>query len=142
MLEVGKQTLTIIRGLPGSGKSALAKKIANEGCAVHYEADMYFEKDGEYKFNPALVPIAHSWCRKMVAKALYEGKSVVVSNTFTETWEILPYVEMVSRMDLNFQILCLKSSYGSIHNVPASSIKKMVDRWEDIPGEHIILSSE
>ena len=41
------KTLILLRGLPGSGKSTLAKWICNQW----FEADMFFEQDGEYKFD-------------------------------------------------------------------------------------------
>ena len=42
-----EKTLFILRGLPGSGKTTLAKSIG----AVHFEADMYFMEGNEYKFD-------------------------------------------------------------------------------------------
>lgn len=39
--------LVLIRGLPGSGKSTMAKVLAQVGYE-HYEADMFFERDGVY----------------------------------------------------------------------------------------------
>jgi predicted kinase len=130
--------MTLIRGLPGSGKSTLGYKIANDTGAVLFEADMYFEKNGVYSFNPILLPMAHSWCRKQTAKALFDGKSIVVTNTFSMVWELLPYVHMATEYGINPTIICLKTSYGSIHNVPEATIKKMADRWEDIKGEFTI----
>lgn len=40
----------ILRGLPGSGKSTYAKKLAEEGW-LHFENDMYFMKNGKYVFD-------------------------------------------------------------------------------------------
>lgn len=51
------QLLTLIRGLPGSGKSTMAKFIAGDTDAVHLEADMYFIKDGEYKFEQTQIKL-------------------------------------------------------------------------------------
>ena len=39
--------LILLRELPGAGKSTLAKRVCNQ----HIEADMFFMKDGEYKFE-------------------------------------------------------------------------------------------
>ena len=42
--------LILLRGIPGSGKSTFAKSISNESTG-HIESDMFFIKDGEYKFD-------------------------------------------------------------------------------------------
>ena len=79
--------LTLIRGLPGSGKSTLAKTLS----ARHFEADMYFVNEhGEYLYQADKIGDAHHWCKKMTRKALEQGESVVVSNTFVQRWEIVP----------------------------------------------------
>lgn len=44
-----KPEIVLVRGLPGSGKSTLAKGMAGY---VHVEADMYFEVDGLYRYEP------------------------------------------------------------------------------------------
>lgn len=45
--------LVLVRGLPGSGKSTIAKSFIPHNF-VHLETDMYFiNSAGEYKFNPA-----------------------------------------------------------------------------------------
>ena len=43
------KAIYLLRGLPGAGKSTVAKRLGGE----HYEADMYFMQDGEYKFDGA-----------------------------------------------------------------------------------------
>lgn len=45
--------LTIIRGLPGSGKSTLGRKLAAEQNALFIEPDMLMYQNGEYKYDPA-----------------------------------------------------------------------------------------
>ena len=40
-----------MRGIPGSGKSTTAKKIAGETGKIH-STDNYFMVDGEYRFDP------------------------------------------------------------------------------------------
>ena len=39
--------LYLLRGLPGAGKSTLAKSIG----AIYFEADMFFMEGNEYKFD-------------------------------------------------------------------------------------------
>ncbi len=55
--------LVLIRGLPGSGKSTMAKDLATQGY-LHFEADMYFELDGHYRYDASCIREAHSWCQK------------------------------------------------------------------------------
>lgn len=45
--------LTIIRGLPGSGKSTLGRRLAAEQNALFIEPDMLMYHNGEYKYDPA-----------------------------------------------------------------------------------------
>jgi undecaprenyl diphosphate synthase len=58
--------LFLVRGLPGAGKSKLAKSIAGSNGYVK-EDDMYFvDGDGNYRFNPKEIKLAHDWCLEEV----------------------------------------------------------------------------
>jgi predicted kinase len=123
--------LTLIRGLPGSGKSTLAKSLG----VYHLEADMFMMKNGKYEFNPTRISGAHAWCTKRCWEALTTGIDVVVSNTFTQKWEIQPYIDMAIATDEPYRIIHCTSTFGSIHAVPDSAISAMLARWEVIEGE-------
>ena len=74
--------LILIRGLKGAGKSTLAKRVCNQ----HIEADMFFMKDGEYKFDHTKLKQANEWCREKTEMWMRDGYNIVVSNTFTQEW--------------------------------------------------------
>ena len=123
------KTLILIRGLPGSGKSTLAKKLRYE----HLEADMFFEQDGEYKFNPALLREAHQWCQERTKQAMrMNWAGIVVSNTFTQRWEMDPYLKLAREHGYTVQIIECKGKFENVHGVPAEAIEKMRQRWENI----------
>lgn len=122
-------TLYIVRGLPGSGKSTYAKSLG----IPHFEADMYFMQDGEYKFNASLLHHAHMWCYNRVAELLDVGVDVVVSNTFTTVKEMKNYLNVAKMYNCNVVIVEVKTQYGSIHNVPEETIAKMKARWQEAP---------
>ncbi|MDP5253429.1 MULTISPECIES: ATP-binding protein [unclassified Vibrio] len=127
------QQLTLIRGLPGSGKSTLAKQLQQTSNAFHIEADMYFiNQSGEYCFKPFLLSQAHQWCFDQANQALSEGKSVIVSNTFVEYWELKPYLRLAKQLKVELDILVCRQQFQSIHDVPPETMRKMKKRWQEV----------
>lgn len=131
--------LYIVRGLPGSGKSTFAKNYIlssfSYGGCWHVEADMFWMRpNGVYDFNPKLLKDAHEWCLNKT-KQFLKGADVVVSNTFTTKREIQPYIDMSLDMGVPYIIIRCDGNYGSIHNVPEETLKKMKERFVDIDGE-------
>lgn len=121
--------LVLIRGLPGSGKSTLAKSMAGH---MHYEADMYFMNDGDYKFDPKLISDAHKWCQWWTKDNLLRNYSVVVSNTFTQKWEMQPYFDMAAELGVPVRVIEATGNFQNIHGVPEAAIERMRARWEEL----------
>jgi predicted kinase len=128
--------LILIRGVSGSGKTTYAKKLIEEDPNLsHYEADMFFDVDGYYHFDPRQLKDAHSWCQARTEKDLKNGKSVIVSNTFTQKWEIEPYIELAKKYQANVIIKKMTGNYKNIHGVPDDVVERMKARWENVEGE-------
>lgn len=120
--------LTLIRGLPGSGKSTLAKSFDSN----HYEADMYFIDDnGCYEFQPQEIASAHAWCKAMTEQSLAQKQSAVVSNTFVQRWEIMPYFKLAKRYGAEFEVIECKEDFGNVHGVEPETIQQMKKRWQE-----------
>lgn len=119
--------LTLIRGLPGSGKSTLAKQQA----AIHFEADMFFMKNDVYCFDLSLLGEAHQWCESQTASTLQHGQAVVVSNTFTQWWQIEPYIQIAKRQNVPVKLLEARGNYQNVHDVPKEVIAKLKAGYED-----------
>jgi len=115
--------LILVRGLPGSGKSTIAKTLTGY---VHVEADMYHYQDDKYCFKIENIKLSHEWCMAETENQLDAGKRVVVSNTFTQMWEMEPYFNM----GVETSVIVAHGSFKSIHNVPEEAIKRMADRFE------------
>lgn len=126
--------LFLLRGLPGSGKSTLAAQLG--GSLV--EADRYFMQYGEYKFDASKLKEAHAWCRDQVRKwmevdnAGYNVDRIVVSNTFTQEWEMKPYYELAEKYGYRVHSIVVENRHGgkNIHNVPDEAIDRMRKRFE------------
>ena len=120
-------TLYLVRGLPGSGKSTFTNHL--DGIAV--EADMYFMKGGEYKFDTTKLGRAHEWCQENVKSLLESGEDVIVSNTFTTEKEMKPYLDMAKEFDYRVMSLIVENRHGgkSVHGVPEPTMEKMEKRF-------------
>lgn len=119
--------LILIRGLPGSGKSTLAEEFVAQGY-VHFEADMFFMKDGAYCYDASLVREAHNWCKARTRAALARGERVVVANTFTRLHEMAHYYEMCPKV----RVIEATGNWPNLHGVPPERIKEMAARWEPL----------
>ena len=137
-------TLVLVRGLPGSGKTTFA--IHRMQGDAYTSADSYFEdEDGAYKFDGSKLPEAHEWCQRRVAELLQKPDvgTVYVANTFSTRWEMQPYFDIVENYpddDHYIEIFVVDLFDGGLtnemlarrgrHNVPLHTIEKMRNRWE------------
>ena len=126
--------LFLLRGLPGSGKSTLAKSLGG----FHVEADMFFMKDGEYRFDGSKLKDAHEWCQNEVNLAMIlnhttgANNKIVASNTFTHEWEMKAYTDLAESYDYNVFSLIVENRHGGVndHGVPEEALTRMRNRFE------------
>lgn len=134
------KTLYIIRGLPGSGKSTLGELLADvrKGVLASFAADDWFTNSstGEYTFKPEELPEAHDQCQENVAKAMVEGiegiYNICVCNTFSQSWEVEPYVKLCKTHGYTPVIIECQSQFNNVHGCPPEKIEIMRNRWEVI----------
>lgn len=122
--------LVLIRGLPGGGKSTLARSMHTHW---HIEADMFFVQPYVgYVFDHTKLRAAHGWCQSEARRMLEQGRFVVVSNTFTQKWEMQPYLDMAASLNIPVRVIEATGNFKSVHGVPDEAIERMRARWEEI----------
>lgn len=130
--------VTFIRGLPGSGKTTLAKRFVNTPVVA---ADDYFtDSDGVYHYDPVRLPDAHQDCQERAAKLINEGRNVVITNTFTRERELNSYLEALDLLTDGFYYVVInlfdagltdeQLAARCVHGVPVERIAQMRARWE------------
>lgn len=127
--------LTLIRGLPGSGKSTYAK--THFSC-LHLENDMFHINDGSYDWTPEGMKEAVKWCSETCRKALELGMDVVVSNTFTKRSHVEFYRKIAMETHAEFEVYRCTGDYGNVHEVPEATFESMKSGFEDYPGEFFV----
>ena len=128
------KTLYLLRGLPGSGKSTLAQSIMEgKEDILHFEADQFFtHPGGEYNFDPTKLGKAHRYCKSSTEHAMIDNvKEIIVSNTFTQAWEMEDYFMLAEMYGYRVFSLVVEKRHGgeNIHSVPKDTIEKMARRF-------------
>ena len=155
--ETGEKLLFIARGVPGSGKSSLAKKLGQGGVIL--STDDFFMQNGKYNFDPSKLSQAHQWNRDRARKVMSEGISpVVIDNTNTKNFEYRDYYKMGQEFGYNIKLVEpnwspeLKTPEGkwnvdflagkNIHGVDRKVLERMVNNYDYNPTEEDILKSK
>lgn len=144
----GSRVMFILRGVSGSGKTTLALAIqAKYNKVTICSADDFFVSDGVYQFDGFRLPDAHNWCKQRAQRACQNKKHniVIVDNTNNQLWEFEPYLDVAKANNYVVIIAEPKTSWRrdvaqlekkSVHNIPASALKKKLNTYEDFCPEY------
>lgn len=140
---LSSRTLTIMRGLPGSGKSHLAAALANipgVSPAPVFSTDDFFMVDGQYRFDGALLGKHHAANLARAVAAMEAGTPhVIIDNTNTRAWEAREYVRAALANGYRVQFIEPQTAWAknpeecarrNSHGVPLDAIRGMLSRWE------------
>lgn len=131
--------LILLRGLPGSGKSALAELLSEKGKYPVHAIDQYFtDKNGNYLFRFEENHLAYTQCEMQTRESMEKRiEKVFVDNTFTLEWELEPYFKMAADLKYFLFVLTAENRHGNknIHGVSDEQLKKMAEKYKIVLGD-------
>lgn len=127
-------SLILLRGLPGSGKTTLAKLLSENNTYPVFSVDDFFtnELTGEYIFNFQNNHLAYKQCQDLTNDAMQQGiTKVLVHNTFTMEWELEPYFKLAKTFNYSLFVVTVENyhEHKNVHEVSDEQLKKMAEKY-------------
>lgn len=134
------KTLILLRGLPGAGKTTLAKKLTPYNyCADYYIEQQAYEHNTTYfKIWKETVDKAHTICRNTIKEwMIQEQELIVVHNVFSTKRSMQFYLDLAKYYNYMVNVLTVERIHSgkSVHSVPRYTIEKMIDQWQILDPE-------
>lgn len=126
--------VSILSGVPGSGKSTWARNQPPQFTYVCSADEWRVDPDGVYRYKQDEIKKAHSWCLERFIDLCQEFQGsnahIVVDNTNTSALAMAPYVDIANiyaeKLDIRvFQTSLRMSIKRNIHDVPPGTIRNM-----------------
>ncbi len=129
-------SLILLRGLPGSGKTTLAKELSENGKYPIFSIDDYFIlKNGDYKFEFDKNHLAYKQCEENTKTSMQKNVSkIYIDNVFSLEWEIAPYFKLAAEYKYQIFIITVENRHKgkNIHQISDEQIKKMAEKYRVI----------
>ena len=149
--------VVILRGVPGSGKSAYADRLRREAVKLDrmvqvVSADLSHMVGGKYRFDPAKKATAHNDCLNAALDEMQGGDAnlliidntndanlLIIDNTNTTIYEIAPYYRLAEALGHDVEIVRIHCDFETamrrnVHDVPRSTCWAM---WQNLLTERL-----
>ncbi|XP_053434119.1 NEDD4-binding protein 2 isoform X2 [Nycticebus coucang] len=144
--------LVLLRGLPGSGKSFLARTLQEDNpSGVILSTDDYFYINGQYQFDVKYLGEAHEWNQNRAREAFEKKISpIIIDNTNLQAWEMKPYVALSQKHkykvlfrepDTWWKFKPKELARRNIHGVSKEKITRMLEHYQRFVSVPIIMNS-
>lgn len=129
------KSLILLRGLPGSGKTTLAKVLSENNTYPVFSVDDYFtdELSGEYLFNFKDNHLAYKQCEELTKDAMQQQiPKIFVHNTFTMDWELEPFFKLASQFNYTLFVVTVENyhHHKNTHEVSDEQLQKMAEKYK------------
>ncbi len=128
-------SLFLLRGLPGAGKSTLAKVLSEHEKYPVYSVDDYFTdvSNGAYNFRFDENHLAYQSCIDKTETSMQSKcTKIFIANTFTIDWEMAPYFKLAAAYNYKIFVLTVENYHGGInsHDVSSEQLQKMAEKYK------------
>lgn len=128
--------LILLRGLPGSGKTTLAKALSEDEKYPVFSVDDYFTNEkGDYRFEFDKNHLAYKHCEENVRQSIQNGiQKIFIDNVFSLEWEMEPYFKLASEFSYRIFIVTVENRHKgkNVHDVSDEQIRKMAEKYRVI----------
>lgn len=127
--------LILLRGLPGSGKTTLAKVLSENGLYPIYSVDDYFTNPdtGEYTFDYKNNHLAYKRCETLTRQSMInKAPKIILHNTFTIDWELEIYFKLAAEFSYKVFVLTLENYHQgkNTHQISEEQLQKMAEKYQ------------
>lgn len=126
--------LILLRGLPGAGKSTLAKVLSENGKYPVFSVDDYFtDEKGNYCFKHSENHLAYEKCLQQTEQAMKNKvPKIFIDNTLTLDWELKSYFTLAEKYQYTAHVLTVENYHGNanIHEVSNEQLEKMALKYK------------
>lgn len=127
----------IMRGVPGSGKSTIAKLLVGETGVIH-STDNYFYVEGVYSFSPSLLSQNHEKNFEAFCESLKKDVPIVIcDNTNVKRTHFAHYISAAEAAGYQVDIVVMPhpdpevAAIRNKHGVSSETIRQMIVDWEN-----------
>lgn len=148
--------ITLMRGIPGSGKSSIAMKLDGDVAVCSTDDFWYLHTGGTYyAFDIKQIAEAHLWNQRRVedcikAKPPYAG--VIIDNTNITSHAVAPYFDLAVKYNCSISILtvdtpleeCIKRNAlrSEDRQVPESAIRRMHEQMKEMSADRELAAAK
>lgn len=134
--------ITVIRGLPGSGKSSYAHELAKQTGAIVIEPDAFVTADGVYQYDAARWGKARMMSRSIMRMiASVQESDIIYADVCPTRQEVADMLRDIGQyaQELRFRVIDMplltleESRNRNRHNVRPGDLEQMVKSWEPWP---------
>lgn len=125
-----------MRGMPGGGKSTIAKKLAGDSGTIHSTDELSYV-DGKYAYEPEKLKERHDKNYESFIESLKQSvETVICDNTNMKMWEFARYKYAAEEHGYRVALVTVPfvdvevAHKRNAHNTPKEAIEKLLRRWE------------